>query len=333
MPRSPSDRKFPTKKKPNASNNPFNLDGLLRRLSFRADSAFFEGPRAQAEVSDVLPHERLLCSPKSNLQKLKKRKTLYDRKMPNSANGVRGGPSKRPDPKKNPEHSSFDSQGSSRRNTEEPQSPIDVLAYSSEALQRLAEFAGYFGSPSFKRDMQMVEDDYGAEITKESKIKKLEETVASLVHVKSEETEKLRRENKQLMDEQEDCQQEKKKALEIQKKVEDQHTLAEASRQKESEQKLQDERAKAAKAAKTKRAELEDEYKKKGRELDEKLSKLLAANVDLKQRCKEADEKLEMKKTRHARIEKSLEDDNKKLTEELKQLQAQFPVEEQGIEY
>ena len=253
--------------------------------------------------------------------------------MPNPTNGVRGGPSKRSDQKKNPESSSFDSQDPSRRNIEEPRHSIDVLACSSEALQRLANLTHYFRSPSFARDMQMVEDEYGAEIAQENTIRKLNETVESLAHVKSEETEKLRRDNKRLMDEQEDCQQEKKKCLEIQKKLEDQYDLAEASRKKENEQILQDEKAKADKELKTKKAKLEDDHKKKSRELDERLSKLLAENVSLKQRYKEAQDKLEKKKAKHTRYEKSLEDENKKLTEELKQLQAQFPVEEQVIEY
>ena len=253
--------------------------------------------------------------------------------MPNPANGVRDGPSKRPDQKKNLETSSSDSQGSRRRNIEEPQSSIDELVHSSAALQRLADIAHFFKANSNTHAMQVVEDNYGAEIAKENTIRMLNETVESLVHVKSEETEKLRRDNKQLMDEREDCQQEKKKALEIQKKVEDQHALAEVSRQKESEQKLQDERAKVSKAFKTKKAEIEDEYKKKSRELDERLGKLSAANVKLEQRCTEAKEKLETKKMRHARVEKSLEDDNKKLTEELKQWHAQFPLEGRPIEY
>ena len=253
--------------------------------------------------------------------------------MPNHTNGVRGGPSKRSDQKKNLESSSFDSQDPSRRNIEEPRHSIDVLACSSEALQRLANLTHYFRSPSFEHDMQMVEDEYGAEIAQENTIRKLNETVASLAHVKSEETEKLRQDNKRLMDEREDCQQEKMKSLEIQKKLEDQYALAEASRKKENEQKLQEDKVKADKEVKNKKTKIEEEYKKKGRELDERLSKLLAENLNLKQRCKEAQDKLETKKARHARVERSLEDENKKLTEELKQLQAQFPVEEQVIEY
>ena len=333
MPRYLQDHKFPTKKRPKVSKNPFNLDSLVRRLSFRAGPAFFEGPRAQAQVSDFFPHTRLLRSPKLNCQKLKKRKTLHDRNMPNPSNGVRGGPSKRPDQKKNLEASSLDSQVSSRRSIEELQDHIDVLAHSSGALQRLADIAKYFGSPSITDAMQMVENDYGAEIAKENTIRKLNEMVASLTHVKSEETEQLRQDNERLMAEREECQQEQKKALEIQKKLEDQHALAETNRKKESEKKLQEEKAKGKMELKIKKEKIEEEYKKKGQELDERLSKLLTANEELKQGCVEAGEKLEKENTRNARVEKSLDDENKKLTEELKQLQAQFPVEERAIEY
>ena len=253
--------------------------------------------------------------------------------MPNPpTNGVRGGPSKRSDQKKNPEPSSFDSQGSSRRNIEESQSAIDVLAHSSEALQSLADVAHFFGSSSTKRAMRIVEADYGAEIAKETMIGKLTDTVETMAHAKSEETEKLRQDNKRLLAEQEDCRQEKKKSLEMQKKLEDQYTLEEASRKKEMQQKVQEEKAKVDKLLKTKKAEIEEEYKKKSRELDERLGNLSAANMELKQRCIEVEEKLETKKKKHDRLEKSLEDENKKLTEELKELQARFPVEEQAID-
>ena len=201
--------------------------------------------------------------------------------MPNPANGVRGGSSKRSDQKKNLEASSLDSQGSSRRSIEDPPNPIDVLAHSSEALQRLADIARYFGSLSGTNDIQTVEDDYGAEIAKENKIRKLTENLESLAHVKSEETKKLRQDYEQLLDEREDCQQQKKKALEIQKKVEDQHALAEASRKKESEKKLQEEKARLQKISKEKKAELEEEYSKKFRDLEEKYVEKSAANAKL----------------------------------------------------
>ena len=253
--------------------------------------------------------------------------------MSNPTNGVRGGPSKRPDQKKNLEFGSFNSQGSSRRNIEEPQSPIDILANSSGALQHLADIAHFIRSSSTTRAMQMVDDDYGADIARENTIRTLTETVASQAHAKSEETEKFRQDNKRLISELEKYEEETKKALDRLKKVEDQHALAEASRKKDSEQKLQEEKEKGKQAWKTKKAEIEGDCKKIVRELDERLSKLSAENVDLKQHCKEAEEKLEKKKIRHARAETSLENDNKKLTEELKQLKAQFPAEGEPIKY
>ena len=252
--------------------------------------------------------------------------------MPNTTNGVRGGPSKRSDQKRNLESKSLDGQDPSRGDIEKFQNSVDMLAHSSGAIMRLAKTAAYFQS-QHTDDMQIIEDDYGTEIAQEDTIRKLKEMVDFLKHSRSEEMDNLRQENTRLMAGQEKCQQEIQKALDIQKKVEDQHALAEASRKKESEQKLQEEKNKVNKALRTKKAEMEEEYKKKGRELDEKMSKLLAANVELKQRCKEGEEKLETKKIRHARMEKSLEDENKRLTEELKQLQAQFPVEEQVVDY
>ena len=251
--------------------------------------------------------------------------------MPNPTNGVRDGPSKRPDQKKNPESSSPDSQGSSRRNIKGVQHSIDLLSHSNGALQRLAKISQLF--ESFTDDIQLVEDDYGAEIAKENTIRKLNETVESLAHAKSEEKEKLQQDNKRLMAERERYQEETKKALDIQRKVEDQHALAEASRKKESEQKLQEEKSKVNKALKAKKAELEDKYSKNFRDLEDKCKELSAANAELTQRYSEAEQTLETKKKRHARNKKNLEDENEKLKEALKQWQAQFPVEGGPIEY
>ena len=251
--------------------------------------------------------------------------------MPNPTNGVRGGSSKRSDQKKNPEPSSFDSQSSSHRTIEEPRNPIDVLAHSSEALQRLAHIAQFFAS--WTPDMQMVEDDYGAGIAKENTIRSLTETVESLTHAKREEKEKLQQEKIRVIAEREKYQEETKKALDIQKQVEDQHALAETRRKKESEQKLQDEKDKADKALKAKKAELEGGYSKKLRDLDEKCVKLSAANAELEERRLEAEQTLETKKKRHAWTKKALEDENEKLNEALEQWQAQFPVEGRPIKY
>lgn len=251
--------------------------------------------------------------------------------MPNTPNGVRRGSSRRLDHKRDQEPGSPNSNDLSRRNTEESQRSIAVLASSGEALQRLANLAQYF--VSLTHDMQVVEDDYGAEIEKENEIRKLRDTVASLTFVKSEEMETLQHENKELLAEQQACRQEKEKCQEIRKNLEAQNVIAEASRQEEYNQRLQEENTKLHKQFKKTKAELEEGINKKIQEVKDKHAKLSATNVDLKQRCLEAEERLERKKTRHARAEKGLEEENKKLTEELRQLQAQFPVERQPMEH
>ena len=251
--------------------------------------------------------------------------------MPNTPNGVRGGSSRRSDPKKDQGPGSPNSHDLSRRDTEESQRSMAVLASSGGALQRLADIAQYF--VSLTPDIQVVEDAYGAEIDKENELRKLNKTVASLTYVKSEEMQNLQHENKELLAEREACLQEKENFREIREKLEAQHAVAEASRQEENKQRLQEEKSKLHKQFKTKKAEFEDGINKKLQEVKDKHEQLSALNVDLKQRCLEAEEKLERKKTRHARTEKGLEDENKKLTEELKQLQAQFPIERQPMEH
>ena len=252
--------------------------------------------------------------------------------MPNPTNGVPGGSSKRSDRKKDQESGSPSSRDLSRRNTEESQRSMAVLASSVGALQRLADIAHYFRSSS-TYDMQLVEDAYGAEIKKENELRKLSETVASLTFIKSEEMKTLQDENKELLAEREACLQEKKNYQEIRKNLEAEHAIAEASRQEESNQRLQEEKAKLHKQFKMKKGELEDGINKRIQEMKDRLAKLSETNGELKQRCLEAEEKLEKKKSRHARVEKGLEDENKNLGEELKQLQAQFPVERIPVEH
>lgn len=252
--------------------------------------------------------------------------------MPNTPNGVRRGSSRRSDHKRDQEPGSPNSNDLSRRNTEESQKSIAVLASSGGALQRLADIAQYFES-SFTHDMEVVEDAYGPEIEKENELRKLSDTVASLTSFKSEEMQTLQHKNKELLAEREACRQEKENCQEIQKNLEAQNAIAEASRQEESNQRLQEEKTKLHKQFKKMKAELEEGINKKLQEVKDKHAKLSAINVDLKQCCLEAEEKLERKKTRHARVEKGLEDENKTLTEELGQLHAQFPVERQPMEH
>lgn len=253
--------------------------------------------------------------------------------MPNSTNGVRGGPSKRSDQKKNLESSSFDSQDPSRRDLEELRNSIDMIGNCSMAINRVADIAQLFISSSFARDLQTIEDELGAEIAKENTIRELKQTVESLAHVKSEETKKLQQDYKRLTDEQVKCQRETEKALDMQKKVEGQLALAEASMKKESEHKLQDERTKLQKSVKLKKAELEDEYSRKFQDLDEKCVKLSATNAELEKRCSKADQTLKVLQKRFERDQENLEDRNDKLNEALKQWEAQFPVKGEPVEY
>lgn len=253
--------------------------------------------------------------------------------MPNTPNGVRGGQSKRSDQKKNQETGSLNGHDLSRRNTEEPPNPIAVIASSGGALQRLADFARFFSSDSVTYDMHVVEDVYGPEIEKENTIRKLTETVELLTHFKSEVTEKLRNENQELLAGREHWQQETKKCQDIREKLEAENAIAEAGRQKESERKVKEEKTQLEKALKTRQTEYEDEFNKKIRKVENDLAKVSSMNTGLQQRYKEVEEKAKKEKKQYTRLEKSLESENGQLTEELKQLKAQFPVEGQPIEY
>lgn len=251
--------------------------------------------------------------------------------MPNTPNGVRGGQSKRSDQKKNQETGSLNGHDLSGGNSEEPPDPIAVIASSGGALQRLANVAKYFNTFTF--EMHEVEDAYRPEIEKENTVRRLTETVELLTHFKSEEMEKLRHENQELLAGREQCEKETKKCQEIRQKIEAENTLAEAGRQKESQRKVKEEKTQLEKAMKTKQAEYEDEFNKKIRKVENDLAKVSSMNTELKKSYKEVEEKLKKDKRTYARLEKSLESENGQLTEELKQLKAQFPVEGQPIEY
>lgn len=255
--------------------------------------------------------------------------------MPLPTNGVRGGTPKRRDTmseqKKNQGVDSSSSHDLSRRENEELQTPVAVLASSSEALKRLAAIAQYFES-SHIHDIDVVEETYGTEMEKDSKIRSLNETVDTLTHSKSEELKNLQRENTKLKAKQEACDEKIKKCQGVKEKLEAQNDQAEANRQAENKRKLQEETTKLHKHFKTEKAELEGKLKQDFQKMAEQHEKLSAAHGELSKRYSEAEEKLETKKIRHARMEKSLEDENKKLTVELSQIKAEFPVDGQPIE-
>ncbi len=256
--------------------------------------------------------------------------------MPNPTNGVRGGSSKRrttpSDQTKDQQFGSFNSPDLSRGDNEQPQTPAAVLASSNGALQRLAGIAQYFES-SFGHDINMVEGAYGIEMEKENEVKRLNQTVETLTHIKSKEMENLRHENTELKAGQEACDWERKRCQEMKEELIAQHDEAEASRQEENKRKLQEEKAKLQKHVKVIKAEIEEEHKHRVRKVEDHNEQLSAMNKELEQRSSAAEEKLEMKKIRHARVERSLEEENMKLTAELKQVKAEFPIEKRPIEY
>ena len=256
--------------------------------------------------------------------------------MPKRTNGVRSGSTKHRDmtsgEAKDQELRSPNSLDHSHSNTEGPRNPAAVLASSNGALQRLADIVQYFES-SFIWDINVVEGAYGTEIDRENKIQRLNETLETLTHVKSEEMDNLRRENEELRAGQEACERERKICQTMEAELEARHAEAEAGREEEYKRKLQDEKARFQKSMRAKKAEIEAESKQKVEQLEKQNKNLSATNEELEQRLSKAENKLETKKIRHARIEKSLEEENKRLTAELKQVKSEFPVEGQPVEY
>ncbi len=256
--------------------------------------------------------------------------------MPKHTNSARGGSTRRrdltSDEKKDQEPSSSNDLVLSHRNIEGSRNSAAILASSNGAIQRLAAFTQYFES-SFTSDIDMVERVHGTEVDREAGIQRLSEAVPTLSHLKSEQMENLRRENEELLNGQEACDRERNRYRTMQEELEAQYAEAEADREEKYKRKLQEEKDKTQKRIKTSKAEIEAESRERVRELEDQNAELSAMNEQLKQRLSGIEKKLEAKKTRHARVEKSLEEDNEKLTAELKQLKSEFPVEGQPVEY
>ena len=255
--------------------------------------------------------------------------------MSKRMNGGRGGSSKRrditSDHVKDQEVRSVNGIDSGHGGTEEARSQA-ILAASNGALQRLADIARYVES-SFNREIDVIEGVYGADMDQEKEIRRLNEALETLTHVKSEKMENLEHENRDLKAGQEACSQEREKCRTIQAELEEQYTKAEAEREKDYKQKLQEERTKFQKSTKAMKAEIDIESKERVQELQDRIEKLSATNENLEQRLSAAKEKLEAKKTRHARVEKSLEDENKNIKAELKQIKSEFPVKGQPVQH
>ena len=251
--------------------------------------------------------------------------------MPKQTNGNRRGSPKRRE-MKDQEFRSLNGLDASHGDTEEPGNPATTLASCNGALQRLADIARYFES-SFNQDIHEVEGDYGTEMDRENEIQRLKGEVKILTHAKDERLENLRHEIRELKAGQEACNQERERCRTMQAELEEQHTQAEAKREKECQRKLQDEKAKLLKSTKAKKAEIEAGSRETIREMETQIANLSTKNENLKQSQSVAEEKLKDKKIKHARVEKSLEEENEKLRVELKQVKSEFPIEGQPVQY
>ncbi len=256
--------------------------------------------------------------------------------MPKHPNGVRGGSSKRreitSDQMKDQEFRSPNGLDASHGDTDEPGNPATTIASCNGALQRLAGIARYFES-SFNQDINEVEGDYGTEMDRENEIQRLRGEVKTLTHAEDERLENLRHEIRELEAGQEACNQERERCRTMQAELEEQHTQAETKREKEYQRKFQDEKAKLQKSTKVKKAEIEAGSRETIQELENQIANLSAINENLKQSLSAAEEKLKDKKIKHARVEKSLEEENEKLRVELKQVKSEFPIEGQPVQY
>lgn len=212
---------------------------------------------------------------------------------------------------------------------DDSRTPAAILASSHGALQRLADIVQYFQS-SFIYDISMIEEDYRTEIDRQKEIRRLNDTIETLTRMKNENMNKLRRENEELQVNQEASQKEKKTYQEMKEELKAQHITAEAEREKDYGQNLQDEKVKLHKILKTKKAEIEAESEKRVNELKKQSEKLFKKNQELIQRLSKVESKLKQKKIRHVRVKKSLKKENKKLTAKLKNITSEFSVEKQS---
>ena len=242
--------------------------------------------------------------------------------MSRNTNGERSGSSKRStsEQTRDQEFRPVNGLDINHSNGEEPENPAAILASCNEAIQRLAHFARFL--KSFDQDFTMVEGVYGREIDREIEIQRLQGVVKTLTHAKDERLENLQREIEELKASEKDCIREREKCKTMQIDFEEQYARSEAEREKRFQ-----------KSVKVKSAEIEAGSKEKTQDLENQIARLSATTKKLEQNLSAADEKLEKKRKTHARVEKSLEEENEKLKVELKQMKSDFPLERHSVQY
>ncbi len=246
--------------------------------------------------------------------------------MPRHTNGVRSGSSKRSTSNQTgePDFRPVNSLDVSHSDSEEPQKAAARLASYNGSLQRLANIAQHLAS--FSQDIAIVEGEYGPEMDRENEIKRLNGVVETLTFARNEQLQDLQQEIEELRASEEDCNRERERFQTMRTELEEQHIQKEAEIEKEYKQKSQ-------KLVRAKIAEIEAVSKEKTEELQNQVTSLSATTKNLEQSLSTAEEKLKNKKIKHARVEKSLEEENEQLKVELKQVKSEFPVEGQSVQY
>lgn len=209
----------------------------------------------------------------------------------------------------------------------------DTLAGSSRALQRLADVAHYFQtSASLTDDVEEIEKACKGEIGKDKEIRRLQDVVATLTHTKTEETENLRLENEKLKEREALCENERAKCKALQAEVEARLATHKAKMEEEMNSKLREQKSRSQKQIDNRKTEIENNSKKQLQTLEDQIKELSAAKVELEGQLSEAKEKLEKKKTRHARLEKILEEENGKLRSELTYVKSEIPIKTEPVQ-
>ena len=256
--------------------------------------------------------------------------------MPKQTNGVRSGPRRNrdaPSDENNDQESrSPNSADISHSSTEESRNSAAALASCNKAVQSLAGITSYFSS-YFLNDIKTIERTFEPEIEMMAEIQRLNETIEKLTYVKNAELENFRRENEGLRAGQEACEQERKRCQVLQAELETRQIEAEARFKDKYEAKLKDERIKAQKRLEARMAEVETGSRKKIQDLEDLTMNKVAENERLKDRLSEANDKLEAKKLKYARLQKSLEDENRILSQDMRQLKSEFHVDGHDIQF
>ena len=205
--------------------------------------------------------------------------------------------------------------------------PARVLASHRATLERLASVAKHL--ESFVPEISIIETEFEEEIDREKEIQRLSHTVETLMSSKSEELERLRKENASLKADQEACVQEKEKCQTIQAELRSRSDETDARRKQEYETKLQ----KSQKQIDVKKAELEAELKGKARDAEKESKKLSDQNDDLKESLKEVKAEMKAELRKDSLALQQLDDKNASLAKELEQVKNEFPVEGKPVEY